>query len=278
MEFSCCYSERIYLVVDMEEDNLFLLRPTSRDVLGYKILESSIEKFSSIKPSLIQNSGLFLPQTRENAQIQEFEEKIGINYVEFESNIIRIYKESECPTCGPYVVIGFDNNLAGPYSLDNDFEWNTFPEVSVAHKIIEENLLVGNFSDCVIGKGKHHDYTISNYIRKSEKDHWFFNIALKCEKEPTWNDAFIRLNPDGTYERLEIERDRQPLKGQNENSYFYLIIISVVIIVTIILLVIYLRKDGQGVKCISNKLRDFDIDSSVDMNLKSLSGNWFIIK
>lgn len=97
------------------------------------------------------------------------------------------------------------NNPAGgvyQYVVPNGLELETFPEISLAHAIIQEQLLTGKWSHCSINKQgwAYNNTTGYRFLETSET--WSLDVDLECDGE--WKIANIKLNPDGSYERLEV--------------------------------------------------------------------------
>ncbi|MBM3129258.1 MAG: hypothetical protein FJ009_11630 [Chloroflexi bacterium] len=104
----------------------------------------------------------------------------------------------------PWAEIRYNANtkLVYEYLLPNSIQWSEFPEIERMHQIIEENLLVGNLSNCKIGKDDRHAYTRMQMTTAG--DVWMnFSVALLCDDG--WKDASVRLYPNGTYDQLVIQ-------------------------------------------------------------------------
>jgi hypothetical protein len=98
----------------------------------------------------------------------------------------------------------FYYGLVRGYTLSNNIEFLEFPEITLAHSIIEENLLVGPLSGCSIGRGDIHAYT-SGALQDPLSGPWHLSVALICDDG--WKDAFVQINNDGTFERLAIKNE-----------------------------------------------------------------------
>lgn len=94
--------------------------------------------------------------------------------------------------------------LVRGYTLSNDMDWQEFPEIKQAHRAIEENLLVGELSDCSIGHGEMHSYTSAAFHDSLEMP-WNLTVALICEDG--WKDASVKINNDGSDADLKIVRE-----------------------------------------------------------------------
>lgn len=90
------------------------------------------------------------------------------------------------------------------YCLSNQIDWQEFPEIRQAHRIMEDHLLVGPLSGCQIGRGEMHNYTCADF-HDSSASPWYLTVALICDDG--WKDAYVQINPDGSYERLEIQTE-----------------------------------------------------------------------
>lgn len=111
-------------------------------------------------------------------------------------------------------------------------EWKNYPEIGMSHEIIERELLVGELSGCEIGKEGRHSYTLSRW--RQNEGTFFITVALQCPSG--WEEAFIRMEPDGTYDSLEIRKD-ETVSGVGSNPFganpllvYAAFIVSIVII------------------------------------------------
>src|SRR3989344_5438479 len=185
--------------VNHEETRIFELKSQPREYVNYDFIDKSIVSLSFANTALIDSIGKFVPKISNVPEVNEFRNNVGIHFVEFGNNRLSVHKDFSCPTCESYFVYDLSQLFPTSFSLDNNFEWRAFPEISKAHKTIEENLLVGGLSNCMIGTGDMHAYTILNY-HNSPTDSWFMTVALKCDGGTRWKDASIRLNPDGNFD------------------------------------------------------------------------------
>jgi hypothetical protein len=96
--------------------------------------------------------------------------------------------------------------------------WETLPEIAQAHRIVEKNLPQGELSNCVIGRGDMHAYTVGDYRGVKLPDRRI-TVALRCDTGSHWKDVALILHPDGTYDHLRVEFDNQatpaPAPGSN---------------------------------------------------------------
>jgi len=229
--------------VKHEETRVFKLESQPREYVNYDFIDKSIVSLSFANPILIDKIEKFVPKISDVPQVTEFRNNVGIHFIEFGNNRLSIHEEFSCPTCESYFIYDLSQLFPTSYSLDNNFEWKTFPEISKAHKTIEENLLIGELSNCSIGTGDMHTYTIVNY-HNSPTDSWFMTVALKCDGGTRWKDASIRLNPNGTHDRLEIKMDYHPKTQSRPISSNSIILTSIIILIilAIVALIIKLRK------------------------------------
>lgn len=91
----------------------------------------------------------------------------------------------------------FDDKVNG-YTLPNSRIWLEFPEMQRAHQIVDEKLLVGDFSKCSIDTDK--GMTKLQVYYTGEYD---FSITVVCANGIR-KYANVQLNPDGTYQKLEL--------------------------------------------------------------------------
>lgn len=126
------------------------------------------------------------------------------------------------------------------YLLPNSAELEKFPEIKKAHEIVEKNLLIGELSDCTIGREGGHSYTLVQF-HDNENTPWYITVALHCEKG--WKDAYLQLNQDDSYERLEIRMDYNVIKPQGfDFESGSLIIITLILLLVIIIVVIMIHR------------------------------------
>lgn len=88
------------------------------------------------------------------------------------------------------------------YVVPNSLELESFPEITLAHRIIQEQLLTGKWSHCSINKQGWAYNNTTGYRLMETSETWSLDVALECNGE--WKIANIKLNPDESYERLEI--------------------------------------------------------------------------
>jgi len=98
----------------------------------------------------------------------------------------------------------FYYGLVRGYTLSNNIDFLEFPEITLAHSIIEGHLLVGPLSGCSIGRGDIHAYT-SGALQDPLSGPWHLSVALICDDG--WKDAFVQINQDGTFEKLAIKNE-----------------------------------------------------------------------
>ena len=136
-----------------------------------------------------------------NLRVTEFLEKLGTSIlsepIRLDQGVARYEVEHG------WIVYRLFANRVDEYSVPNSIHWREFPEIDQAHAIIEEKLLVGANSRCVISRGDLHSYTLLSF-HYAEHEPLNLTVALDCDGE--WLQAFVKLRPDGTYERLEFER------------------------------------------------------------------------
>jgi hypothetical protein len=195
------------------------------DILQYDFSKKFISYFSFHNPKLNDKLEFFAPQAADiSLEIQEFKKNNGIEAAEYvvsdhvpSRNTITIWSTNKFWLRGSLLRYHFKRKMIENYYLDNNFEWKTIPEVSKAHEIIKEKLLVGELSNCTIGTGDEHATTIGTYT--PELHSWFLIVALKCNDREKRKDASIRLYPNGTYAQLEIKDTYQKAIDDNTNNY-----------------------------------------------------------
>lgn len=133
-------------------------------------------------------------------------------------------------------------NYVRGFSFPSSMEWENYPEIGMSHDIIERELLVGELSRCKIGKEGHHSYTLSQW--RQNEGTFFITVALQCPSG--WQDAFIRMEPDGSYDRLEISTDDSATGGGSNlfsaNPLFGYIAFIISIIMIAILATLFKKK------------------------------------
>jgi len=206
--------------VDNSEVGKFQINPTGRDRLTFSIAANTVTAFIFVDPRLIKNLAAFVPIVQRIPQVAEFDQHYPIGYARFDGTRFYLYKESECPDCGDYII--FDLSQATPrvgsYRLSNKYGWETLPEIAQAHRIAEKNLLQGELSNCVIGRGDMHAYTAVNDYRGINPPDRQITVALNCDDGSHWKDVALVLHPDGTYDHLRVEFDNQAAPAPSPGS------------------------------------------------------------
>jgi hypothetical protein len=216
----------------------FRLESLPREYFEYNFIENSVVGFSFKNPMLLTNLNKFIPGVLDIPQIKEFKDKKTINFAGFGNNQLTVSQDFTCPTCESYLIYDIAANQPAAYMLSNDAEWKSFSEMVRAHNIINENLLIGDLADCEIGKGEAHSYTELNYYI-GPGNPMPITVALTCNG--TWKDAFVKLNPDGSYENLQIKLDYSvtPPKAKGR---MYLVLFIIVLFIAIIFFIIRILK------------------------------------
>jgi hypothetical protein len=88
------------------------------------------------------------------------------------------------------------------YVVPNGLDWQSFPELEQAHKIIREQLLLGEWSHCSISEGEWAYSNTVGYRWYDNPDPWWLEADLDCGGE--WRVAGVKINADGSYEQLEV--------------------------------------------------------------------------
>ncbi len=101
---------------------------------------------------------------------------------------------------------GIFGDIVTGYSLSNNLDWLEFPEIKLAHKAIEEELLVGRLASCSIGRSNMHSYTVANF-HDSPTGPWYLTVALICDDG--MKEAYVQINNDGSHERLQISYENK---------------------------------------------------------------------
>lgn len=167
--------------------------------------DGTIEVSGGIKqPTAFENDSIlayFRQRIREIESNPRIREVITKTEPDLQNPVIRLFGQVQVIRRGNRVEYNFDSGLVRGYVLSNDIEWQTFPEIRQAHKAIEEHLLVGTLANCSIGRGQEHSYTSADF-HDTPTGPWYMTVALICNDG--WKDAFVQINDDGSYARLEI--------------------------------------------------------------------------
>lgn len=224
-------------VMVKEEDGMMNIYNKGIDYLNYNFIKGSIDSFQFENPKLIRNLDLFLPNITKIPQIEEFKRNKRIKYMAYGNERLVLRSDAGSLTYDTH------RNITSSYILYNDFKWETFPEIAKAHSIIKEKLLVGELSNCSIGTGYAYGYTQMEYYNLNPSYPLSIKVALKCDEGTKRKEAFIKLNSNGTYERLEIWGSHP---NQKENPIIIPVLILLVLISVLFFIVKSIGKAGKG--------------------------------
>ena len=194
--------------MDNSEAGKFQIPPTGRDQLIFSSVDNTVTGFMFVDPHLIENLAVFIPSVYNLPQVTEFSQHDSIGYAARDSTYFSIYKDSECPDCGDFIIFDLSQGIArvDSYRLSNNSAWETLPEIAQAHRIVEKNLLTGELSNCKIGQGDMHAYTAGNYHGVNPPDHRM-TVALTCDDGSHWIDVGFILHSGGAYDHQRVEYD-----------------------------------------------------------------------
>jgi hypothetical protein len=213
--------------VQIKIDNVIIGESVKvKDYLTYNFIDNSIKSFHYENPKLIENLDILFPNITEIPQIEEFKRNNGITYVEYEDHRLVFHAQTSSLT---YDV---NENVFPSYLLDNKFKWETFPDISKAHSIIKEKLLVGELSTCTIGTGYENGYT---EVRTIYEQNPYVKVNLECDggtDDVESKVAIVILHSDGTYEGLQILEDYPQHNRMLGN-------LGLIIVILILILIIY---------------------------------------
>jgi len=150
-----------------------------------------------------------------NPRVMEFISKLG-------PLVGSLAHNTELRTENGRIEYSFSSGQVRGYLLPNALEWKQFPEIEMAHKIIEKQLLRDELADCIIGKGEKveegHSYTLAQF-HDSDNEPWYLRVALVCQDRV--EEAVVNVNPDGSYELLGIDTTMKEFQKLQEASRRY---------------------------------------------------------
>jgi len=186
------------------EHNILTLHSESQDTYGrssdeisYDMQNASMTGIKFTSRNMIACLNEFAPQLKDHLRIQEFLSTVSsVNSAEITLGNTRV------------VLSGFQAEIeytlktsqVHRYLLPNTIVFKSFPEIAQAHKIIQEQLLVDQHKDCVIGRVGKHNYTVCEWPSSEE---YPLTVALICGNERRiLAHATVRIRADGSYSRL----------------------------------------------------------------------------
>jgi hypothetical protein len=179
--------------------------------LRYHVGEGSLEPgYDPAGPKSVEADAIVAHYRRKiqevegNSRVQEFLTKVGWDPLPGRVYLGRWTVRVQ-GTSG-FIVFGhpFDSplGLVTEYYVPNSVEWESFPEVRLAHQIIKEMLLTKQWAGCSISReGRAYAGTAAHRIGWDEIDDWSLRVYLACGDQ--WKQAWLRLNADGSYNVLE---------------------------------------------------------------------------
>ena len=184
--YNITYADDLQLVYSKDGT----LKLFSRGVVQNQVLESE---------TILADMQQEIYKLEHNPQVMEILSKTGADPI---NPIASLYSSDISRSGGNRFQYNPLVDAISAYTLSNDVDWQGFPEIKLAHKIIKEKLLVGSLSDCSISYGELDSFT-SMMTYDSSMDSLFMTVALVCNGD--WKEALVRLNSDGSYERLELQ-------------------------------------------------------------------------
>ena len=130
-------------------------------------------------------------------ELEEYLQKQKPVPASLDANSIRYYTEN----LGSSIVYSLAEQRLLAYSLPNAISWELFPEIETTKRIVQQDLLVGEWAQCQIGQGDFHANTQMETIY--DKPALAMRVNLHCGN--SLHDAVIELYPDGHYENPRIE-------------------------------------------------------------------------
>lgn len=123
-----------------------------------------------------------------NPRIREFILKTepGIN-----QSVVILGDQSEIIRPGNRIQYNYSSGLVQSYSLSNSIDWQEFPEIKQAHKMIEENIQGGDQAHCHIGRLETYSYTYAEFEDLAD-DRWNLTVPLECDDG--WKAASIQIS------------------------------------------------------------------------------------
>ena len=184
--YNITYADDLQLVYSKDGT----LKLFSRGIVQNQVLESEI---------ILADFQQKIQKLEHNPQVMEILSKTGPDPI---SPIAALYSSDISRSGGNRFQYNPLADTVSAYTLSNDVDWQGFPEIQLAHKIIKEKLLVGSLSDCSISHDELGSFT-SMQTYDASMDSLFMSVALVCNGD--WKTALVRMNSDGSYERLELE-------------------------------------------------------------------------
>lgn len=141
------------------------------------------------------------------------------------------------------------------YVLPNSIKFNDFIEISMAHKIINENYLTENLTGCVL-TGSSPGYTMTGH-NYNEKGPWYLKVeVLDCKKGNWFKEITLRIQENNSYELINIY---DPPVNEKRTSYIPdMCIIIIIIIVFIISFFIVYKRENKSKNIRKDKRDNYD--------------------
>jgi hypothetical protein len=187
----------------------------SRDVVGYEISTGQFTTLQFTSPNLISRLNEYAFQLKAIDRVQEFLTKaapiLSAEIPPWNSRVVLHAKTARLEYVYRY-------NSVYTYALPNNIQWDAFPEISQAHRIIQQKLASGpeEFRNCEVGHGQDR-YTGCQWLERGE---YPLSVPLVCPELPRqqlvqmpdgrmWVPphspiAKIKMFPDGSFRDLSF--------------------------------------------------------------------------
>ena len=217
------------------------------DAIEYSIDDGSFQRLVIITPDLIEKKDLFLPNIFSSPKVIEFEEKVGIEKIEMNSDKITLFEKRDCFTCRSE--LSFKDSEIIEHKLDYTLEWQNFPEVNKVKQLVSNELIPKYNLGCEL----HPTFSSTPAFTSLQGTDWKVLFTLKCSGNDRsyWREISFNFNSDGSYENFRIYADEQSMlkttRGGFSNGIF--IVLGGVAVLIIVLTIFFLvnRRKEKGV-------------------------------
>jgi hypothetical protein len=194
--FDIIYKTDLNVLYHVDDGELELIDDSS---LGSTGTQAIIDPAVALSPSIKK-----ITEIENDPRVVEFLTKLDYSKprnVFLNVTTIRLHAE------GGFIEFSFpswrEQSLVNHYIVPNAIEWLAFPEINQAHQLIQDNLLVGDWAHCFINNADESANSNTMSFRGFEEhEPWMLEVGLDCDGE--LRTAVVIINPDGSYQRLEI--------------------------------------------------------------------------
>jgi hypothetical protein len=169
-----------------------------RQSLDYNLSEDEIFKFKIRSPKMLNNADIFQTNIWDIPQFIEFKKYYSVDWISLEKSNLKIGMIDSRGYLTRYVIYNVEGEIITGYNLGNQNTWLSLPEIQMAHKIINEELLVGVYSQSLIDTNYRHNFT----IRKQSATLTHPNPIAVSIKFVFASDSVIAINEYGSAQSL----------------------------------------------------------------------------